>query len=127
LARAAVGLWPDYRRDRIRDALRRPPSRASAYLTRRGLFSPSEVQTVEALGDRLPPLVRQRQGKQGFTFPFALWLRGALKSRAEAALREVQTTGWLQTAALNGVIQAHEAGRAHWARLWAFVPLRMML
>jgi asparagine synthase (glutamine-hydrolysing) len=229
LARAAVGLWPDYRRDRIRDALRRSPSPASAYLTRRGLFSSSEVQALvspdlwqqatqdfdpvqhiaaradgqpgqnshsplptphsltswvsraelrtythhqllrdtdvmsmahslevrvplldhrlveavlrlpgdvvlngagtpkpllaEALGDRLPSLVSQRQGKQGFTFPFALWLRGALESRAEAVLRQVQGTGWLQPAAVDDVFQAHHAGRAHWARLWAFVAL----
>lgn len=222
LAGAAVSLWPDYRRERIRDALRRPPSRASAYLTRRGLFAPGEVQRLvspdlwqqatqdfdpvqhiaaradgqpgqnphsptswvsraelrtythhqllrdtdvmsmahslevrvplldhrlveavlrlpgdvvlngagnpkpllaEALGDRLPPLVSQRQGKQGFTFPFALWLRGALESRAEAVLRQVQGTGWLQPAAVDDVFQAHHAGRAHWARLWAFVAL----
>ncbi len=225
LARAAVGLWPDYRRNRIYDALRRSPSRASAYLTRRGLFSPGEVQALvspdlwlqaqrdfdpvqhiaartdldsngvtdttswvsraelrtythhqllrdtdvmsmahslevrvplldhrlveavlrlpgevvldnasgpkslltEALGDRLPPLVRQRQGKQGFTFPFALWLRGALESKAEAVLRQVQRTGWLQPAAVEDVFQAHHAGRAHWARLWAFVALGTMV
>ena len=82
---------------------------------------------TEALGDRLPPLVRQRQGKQGFTFPFALWLRGALESRAEAVLRQVQGTGWLQPAAVEAMFQAHHAGRAHWSRLWAFVALRTAL
>jgi len=87
-----------------------------------GAGGPKPLLT-EALGDRLPPLVGQRQGKQGFTFPFALWLRGALESRAEAVLRQVQRTGWLQPAAVENVFQTHHAGRAHWARLWAFVAL----
>ena len=87
-----------------------------------GAGGPKPLLT-EALGDRLPPLVSQRQGKQGFTFPFALWLRGALESRAEAVLRQVQGTGWLQPAAVDDVFQAHHAGRAHWSRLWAFVAM----
>ena len=43
-------------------------------------------------------------------------LRGALEARAEAVLRQVQRTGWLQPAAVDGIFQAHHTGRAHWAR-----------
>ncbi len=47
IARAAINLLPDWQRwARTADALTRPASRASAYLTRRGLFAPSEVQAL---------------------------------------------------------------------------------
>ncbi|HYP39560.1 MAG TPA: asparagine synthase (glutamine-hydrolyzing) [Chloroflexia bacterium] len=49
LARSAIGLLPDRERwGRVEDALLRPPSLASAYMARRGLFSPSEVKTLLA-------------------------------------------------------------------------------
>jgi asparagine synthase (glutamine-hydrolysing) len=45
-ARAALGMLPGRRWTRVRDALARPASPASAYLTRRGLFSPEEVRAL---------------------------------------------------------------------------------
>ncbi|HEX9988529.1 MAG TPA: asparagine synthase (glutamine-hydrolyzing) [Chloroflexia bacterium] len=49
LARSAIGLLPDKERwGRVGDALLRPPSLASAYMTRRGLFSPGEVKVLLA-------------------------------------------------------------------------------
>jgi asparagine synthase (glutamine-hydrolysing) len=46
-ARTALGLVPGSRRwTRVRDALARPASPASAYLSRRGLFSPEEVRAL---------------------------------------------------------------------------------
>jgi asparagine synthase (glutamine-hydrolysing) len=49
LARSAIGLLPDKERwGRVGDALLRPPSLASAYMTRRGLFSPGEVKALLA-------------------------------------------------------------------------------
>lgn len=47
LIRAAIDLLPDRRRwAKVADALVRPPSRASAYLARRGLFSPTEAKAL---------------------------------------------------------------------------------
>ena len=47
VARAALDIMPMRRRwARVRDALARPASPASAYLTRRGLFSPEEVRAL---------------------------------------------------------------------------------
>lgn len=49
LARTALGLLPDRQRwARTRDALSRPATLASAYLSRRGLFAPSEVERMMA-------------------------------------------------------------------------------
>ncbi|HVF99686.1 MAG TPA: asparagine synthase (glutamine-hydrolyzing), partial [Chloroflexia bacterium] len=49
LAQSAIGLLPDRERwGRVGDALLRPPSLASAYMTRRGLFSPGEVKALLA-------------------------------------------------------------------------------
>ena len=45
-ARAALGMVPGRRWTRVRDALAQPASPASAYLTRRGLFSPEEVRAL---------------------------------------------------------------------------------
>jgi asparagine synthase (glutamine-hydrolysing) len=45
-ARAALGMVPGRRWTRVRDALARPASPGSAYLTRRGLFSPGEVRAL---------------------------------------------------------------------------------
>jgi asparagine synthase (glutamine-hydrolysing) len=221
LARTAMGVMPGKARwIRVSDALKVPASPASAYLTRRGLFAPSEVagllqpeiwqqgtasfepaayvkasvngtayqgsgfdwisraelrtymhqqllrdtdamsmshslevrvpfidhrlvetvlrfpETVrrqeggtlkpllrQAVRQDLPPLVTERQNKQGFTFPFAVWLRGELRAQVSAALEQVQARGWLQAAAVQRVAQDYEAGRIHWSRLWAIVAL----
>ena len=60
MARGALGLMPHRRRwSNLHDALARPASLASAYLGRRGLFSPSEVQAL-----LLPEL--WQEGSQAF-------------------------------------------------------------
>jgi asparagine synthase (glutamine-hydrolysing) len=58
--RAALGAAPLRRRwARVRDALALPASPASAYMTRRGLFSPEEVKELVS-----PPV--WREGVEGF-------------------------------------------------------------
>lgn len=60
MARAALDIVPRRRRwTRVRDALARPASPASAYLTRRGLFSPDEVRALVS-----PPV--WQAGVEGF-------------------------------------------------------------
>jgi asparagine synthase (glutamine-hydrolysing) len=74
LARSAIGLLPDQHRwTRTRDALTQPASLAGAYLTRRGLFAPSEVQALvspdiwaEATRTfNAPNYVTERAGRNG--------------------------------------------------------------
>jgi len=58
--RAVLNIAPLWRSwARVRDALARPASPASAYLTRRGLFSPDEVKALVS-----PPV--WREGAEGF-------------------------------------------------------------
>lgn len=77
----------------------------------------------QAAGKDLPAVVTQRQNKQGFTFPFAVWLRGELRLQVRTALEQVQARGWLQAPAVQRVREDYEAGRVHWSRLWALVAL----
>ncbi|MBE2225667.1 MAG: hypothetical protein IAF02_29295, partial [Anaerolineae bacterium] len=222
-ARTALNLLPASRRAswlRVRDALEMPPSAASAYLTRRGLFAPSEVQALvtpavwqaagerfeavahvaeraggngdvsmawvsraelrtythhqllrdtdvmsmahslevrvplldvalveavlqlpasvkmqpapgltgpkplltAALGELLPRVIRERPDKQGFTFPFAVWLRGSL---AQDLLHDAPT--YLQPGVVEKMVQEFENGRLHWSRLWALMALGAFL
>ena len=225
LARAALHIVPRRRRwTRVRGALARPASPASAYLTRRGLFSPVEVRSLlspavwqagvegfdpvrhvaeraddiegavtfnrrpfewisraelrtythhqllrdtdvmsmahslevrvplldvelvetvlrlptalkvnglpgpkpllkQAVGERLPDVVRQRRDKQGFTFPLDPWLKGPLRAQARSMVDSLQGKGWLQRAATEQVFEDYEAGKVHWSRLWALVAL----
>lgn len=78
----------------------------------------------QAIGDLLPPSVRDRRGKQGFTFPFARWLRGELKD----ALPSLDASGAiLQTGAAKRVVDAFERGEVHWSRAWSVLVLNAWL
>lgn len=222
LAHQVIQALPQRQRwSRIADALDRPASMASAYLARRGLFSPSEVQqlvepeflamvdptfdivahiTDQASGDRvspaddfawisraelrtythhqllrdtdvmsmihslevrvplldvrlveavlqlpswiktsengrpkpllsqcvedlLPKTVTQRQGKQGFTFPFDVWLRNQLREKVKDALAEVGASKMFQQHSIRQLYEAYEQGHIHWSRIWALVVL----
>jgi asparagine synthase (glutamine-hydrolysing) len=74
-----------------------------------------------ALGDRLPAPIRARRAKQGFTFPFAEWLRGPL--RETCAEWDRSLAGLLRAEAVAAVEQAWATGRAHWSRPWALAVL----
>ncbi len=83
----------------------------------------SKPLLIQAVGDLLPSSVRQRQAKQGFTFPFAPWLKGPLKPKATAMLAAVQEKNWLQSGAVSSVAEGFQAGRVHWSRIWALAAL----
>jgi asparagine synthase (glutamine-hydrolysing) len=79
---------------------------------------------IEALRDLLPSEV-VGQKKRGFTFPWAEWLRGPLKSRVENGLSELST-------ALREVLDAKETrrvwqdyleGKTSWSRPWSLYVL----
>jgi asparagine synthase (glutamine-hydrolysing) len=79
---------------------------------------------IEALRDLLPGDV-VGQKKRGFTFPWAEWLRGPLKSRVENGLSELSP-------ALREVLDAKETrrvwqdyleGKTSWSRPWSLYVL----
>jgi asparagine synthase (glutamine-hydrolysing) len=79
---------------------------------------------IEALRDLLPSEV-VGQKKRGFTFPWAEWLRGPLKSRVENGLSELSP-------ALREVLDAKETrrvwqdyleGKTSWSRPWSLYVL----
>lgn len=225
MARGLIRLWPDrHRWSKVNDALGAVASAATAYVTRRGLFAPSEIQALvwpevwaaaqphfepfsyggkllgdggvpgqvanmtwvsraelsmytrhqllrdtdvmsmahslevrvpllddrlveamlklpdavkqhgvgskpllrAAIADRLPPVVRNRSGKQGFTFPFDVWLRTAWRQLVEVALAEA-TPGWLRMDGVRAMWQSFLAGRVHWSRPWSLFVLSRWL
>lgn len=75
---------------------------------------------LKAVGDLLPPLVRERRVKQGFTFPFAKWLRGELK---DALPRTQQDASILQSGAVAHMVEQFERGQVHWSRAWSLMVL----
>jgi asparagine synthase (glutamine-hydrolysing) len=79
---------------------------------------------LRAVGDLLPPVVRERRVKQGFTFPLARWLRGELK---DALPRVNGARGILKPDAAARVTDAFERGRMHWSRAWSLLVLNAWL
>jgi asparagine synthase (glutamine-hydrolysing) len=77
-----------------------------------------------ALDDALPPIIRRRRGKQGFIFPFGLWLQGPLRKKVGSLIGDVRQHPWLRAEAVNGVWQDYQTGRVHWSRLWSLAVLR---
>jgi hypothetical protein len=78
----------------------------------------------DAVSD-LPPSIRDRRGKQGFTFPFEQWLAGPLRPKlgelvetAEEHLRD-----YLRPGVGRLMLTAFDHGRAHWSQPWAFAAL----
>jgi len=72
---------------------------------------------TRAVADLLPPLVRDRRDKRGFTFPFDVWLRGPLRRNGHAPSAALQ--GLLRTERVAQVSRLFEAGKIHWSRPWA--------
>ena len=83
----------------------------------------SKPLLVSALADLLPREVWDRP-KQGFTFPFAVWMRDALRPTIEAELRGpgVAAAG-LEPGAVTGVFRDFLAGKIGWSRPWALFML----
>jgi asparagine synthase (glutamine-hydrolysing) len=78
---------------------------------------------VAALGDLLPPAIRDRQEKRGFTFPFAVWMGTTLREHLETALEQATGLGLLQPKAVHALWAGFRAGRVHWSRPWSLAAL----
>jgi asparagine synthase (glutamine-hydrolysing) len=75
---------------------------------------------LQSVGDRLPPLVRDRREKQGFTFPFDIWFRGALRD----VFLERPPHQLLRADAAARVQRVYQMGKLHWSRPWALAVLQ---
>jgi asparagine synthase (glutamine-hydrolysing) len=93
------------------DEARRQPDQQKALLT-------------EALGGLLPAEILG-QRKRTFTLPWEQWLRGPLKARLEASLREPASAlaAHLKPHALSAVWNDFLGGRTSWSRPWAVYVL----
>ncbi len=79
------------------------------------------------VNDSLPDLIRQRDDKRGFTFPFDRWLREAACPQIQDVLGQVKSRGWLKPEAIDQTWREYEAGHAHWSRVWALVALKSIV
>jgi len=71
---------------------------------------------VKALGDLLPLEIVRRK-KQGFVFPFALWL----KKRGRELLQEAVSKENFNQKYADYLWQRFAQGRLHWSRVWALI------
>jgi asparagine synthase (glutamine-hydrolysing) len=65
--------------------------------------------------------------KQGFTLPFADWMRGDLREAVRDGLDTLARSGWVERAAPAAVWTAFERGQAHWSRAWGLGMLGRFL
>lgn len=77
----------------------------------------------DTMRDRLPVSVIDRRDKQGFIFPFDVWLRNDLSDTAKGILAEVKQKPWINPDAIDRAIQQHAEGQIHWSRLWSLIAL----
>ena len=83
----------------------------------------SKPLLVAAVADLLPREVWDRP-KQGFTLPFAVWLRGPLRASVEAELRgDAARAAGLDPAAVARLWGDFLGGRVSWSRPWAVYTL----
>jgi asparagine synthase (glutamine-hydrolysing) len=68
--------------------------------------------------ERPLPSAVVRHPKQGFTLPFARWMRGPLAPAVQDGLRGLAAAGWLAADAPARVWADWVAGRSHWSRPW---------
>jgi len=85
---------------------------------------------VESLGDLLPPDVVHRP-KQGFTLPFADWMRGDLRKFCEERLlgQRIESRGVFDASQVSRLWQGFINGSrdVSWSRLWVLVALEEWL
>lgn len=78
---------------------------------------------ARAMRGLLPDSVLDRRDKQGFTFPFAVWLRGGLADRAQAAIHNASNRGLIRADVAESIFNQFQRGEIHWSRVWALVAL----
>lgn len=73
----------------------------------------------------LPATIRDRRGKQGFSFPFDIWLAGPLRGKLEELVEAAgaDLSDLFQKGACRRVLNAFDEGRTSWSRPWALAAL----
>ncbi|MFQ3674823.1 MAG: asparagine synthase (glutamine-hydrolyzing) [Aggregatilineales bacterium] len=74
---------------------------------------------AQAIKQTVPAAITARRDKQGFTFPFEVWLRGPLRQRIAALLDAGVTSGLLKPNAPQQLFERFDRRQLHWSRLWA--------
>jgi len=63
------------------------------------------------------------QPKQGFTLPFARWMRGDLAPVVRDGLQRLASAGWIAAEAPDRVWADWQRGASHWSRPWGLSVL----
>jgi asparagine synthase (glutamine-hydrolysing) len=74
---------------------------------------------AQAIKQTVPAAITARRDKQGFTFPFDVWLRGPLRQRITELLDAGVSRGLLKPRAPQQLLARFDARQLHWSRLWA--------
>jgi asparagine synthase (glutamine-hydrolysing) len=65
------------------------------------------------------PAAVVRHPKQGFTLPFARWMRdGTLAPLVRGGMEQLAARGWITNGAAARVWADWQQGRTHWSRPW---------
>jgi len=80
----------------------------------------------ETLAHPLPPGAVDRP-KQGFTLPFATWMRGELQPFVRDGIAYLEQQEWIAAGAGTAAWDAWQRGGAHWSRPWALGVLGQFL
>jgi asparagine synthase (glutamine-hydrolysing) len=77
--------------------------------------------------ERPLPAAIVQQSKQGFTLPFARWMREALEPFVQDGMRSAAGAGWIAESAPVLVWDDWINGSVHWSRPWALAVLGHLL
>jgi asparagine synthase (glutamine-hydrolysing) len=77
---------------------------------------------VESLSRPLPPAVTGAP-KQGFTLPFADWMRADLAPLVDDGLNAAEASGWIARGAAQEFCRQWQRGSLHWSRPWGIAVL----
>jgi asparagine synthase (glutamine-hydrolysing) len=81
---------------------------------------------LRAIGDELPPAIVNRR-KRGFSFPFAIWMRGEARQVIADILTSGGDGGVLRRAVVTDLWDGFNRGRVHWSRIWQIAVLQLWL
>jgi asparagine synthase (glutamine-hydrolysing) len=93
-------------------------------------FHPQLLEHKRLLSAAIAPSVRPLvvgRPKQGFTLPFARWIRRELAPIVREGMQQLAARSWLAPDAPDRVWTDWQAGRLHWTRPWSLAVLGHMI
>ena len=79
---------------------------------------------VEAAGENLPRIVKERKDKQGFVFPFDTWLKNESRDFFK---KRLSNTSILNKNFTNKLFYDYINGKVHWSKIWSLIILNQWL